>query len=68
MRWPSGLERWLGLATGRVIFSPINASGMGRFQLFDLVGLMIRVLVRVCIWDLQLGIFSRLGLGLVLTN
>ena len=37
VRWPSGLERWLGLAAGRVIFFPINSSGMGRFQQFDFV-------------------------------
>ena len=40
-------------ATGRVIFFPINAPGMGRFKLFDLVGYsfkMIRVWVRVRIW------------------
>ena len=34
--WTSlALLQW---AAGRVIFFPINAPGMGRFKLFDLVG------------------------------
>ena len=37
----------------RVIFFPINAPGMGRFQLLNLVGYsFIRVWVRVRIWDM----------------
>ena len=38
-RWPSGLERWLSQVTGRYgtrNFFPINAPGMGRFQLLNL--------------------------------
>ena len=30
--------KWLPPVSGRVIFFPINAPGMGRFKLFDLVG------------------------------
>ena len=57
---------------GCVIFFPINAPGMGRFKLFDLVGysyIMIRVWVMVRIWDrvrvTVKVIVAILGLGLV---